>query len=339
LTAVFDEIGRVSGVVLVTVTYGDRLRYLLQLLDRAIGDEGVYRAVVVNNAAVSDLSQLKAELGGRVSVIDLESNTGSANGYAVGIRAALILGAEYLWLMDDDNAPAAGALGVLRHELSRLAVEIGIDRAAVQGFRSSRMKLAGDPTLNFVLPSSFIGFHARQIPQKLSRLVGRRAPGGGTRGRFADVPYAPYGGFLAHRLVFERLGLPRTDLVLYADDWEYTMRLTKMGGRIRLVFDAAIEDLESSWNQEPRKPNIFLQSLVLGSDVQVYYTFRNHAWLNLNRQSASQFVYRVNRFLFLTMLALYAVTLRRGRRLGVILRAVADGERGCLGISPEYPLD
>ena len=338
MTVTFDDAGQKTGVVLVTVTYGERVNYLRQLLDRAIDGEGVYKAVVVNNAAVSDLSQLKAKWGERVSLVDLDLNTGSANGYAIGIHSALVLGAEYIWLMDDDNAPAKGALGALRRELSRLSDEVGTGHAAVLGFRPSRMRAPSDVQRSFAPVSSFVGFHARQIPEKLRHFVWRRPLGCSARDRFVDVPYSPYGGFLAHRHVFQNLGAPRKDLVLYADDWEYTMRLTMRGGRIRLVFDAVIEDLEKSWNSGRRQSNIFFQSLLLGSDFRVYYTFRNHAWLSCNVQCASHFIYRLNKFLFLSLLTFFAIPLRKGRRLRVIRHAVADGERGILGINPKYPL-
>jgi GT2 family glycosyltransferase len=270
--------------------------------------------------------------------VELESNTGSANGYAVGIQTALAWGAEYLWLMDDDNAPAKGTLALLRQELSRLSAEVGVDRAAVSGFRASRMKTPGNLRRNFAPPSNFVGFHASQIPQKLSRFLRPQTAGCAVAGQAIDVPYAPYGGFLAHCQVFRHIGVPKTDLVLYADDWEYTMRLTKNGGRIRLVVSAVIDELEVSWNRERKQANVFLQSLVSGTDVQVYYTFRNHVWLNRNVQCASQFIYRVNKYMFLALLSVFAISLRRGQRLDLIRRAVSDGEQACLGINPNYPL-
>ena len=327
-----------NGLVLVTVTYGDRIRLLSQLLDRALGEEGVPRALVVNNAASSDFSQLKAKWGHRIVIVELPFNTGSARGYAVGIQAALALGAEYLWLMDDDNAPAKGTVRVLIQELGHLSDEIGIARAAVLGFRKSRTKALNDPSKNYPPRSSFVGFHVLQIPQKLlSRLV-RASVGADVTNEIVDVPYSPYGGFLAHRETFKCLGVPRSDLVLYADDWEYTMRLTRCGGKIRLIPRAGIEDLEPSWNHKRKQSNIFVQSLVFGSDFQIYYTFRNHVWLNRNVQCASDILYKVNKFVFLSLLSVFALTLRKGRRLSLIRCAISDGERGSLGINPNYPL-
>ena len=99
--------------ILVTVTYGRRWNYLLQSLQSAFR-EGIDSAVVVNNAsndAISDLCTL--EFGEKVSVISLVSNTGSANGYNVGMKMALDKGAQYILLLDDDNVLELRALHVM----------------------------------------------------------------------------------------------------------------------------------------------------------------------------------------------------------------------------------
>jgi len=327
-----------NGITLVTVTYGDRLKYLTELLDRAFGEERVFQAVVVNNAAISDVSAVKAKWGNRVVIVDLDRNTGSANGYAVGIRTALNLDAEYIWLMDDDNAPAKGTVNILRHELGRLSKEVGIEWAAVVGFRKSRMTALPDLRRNFAPRSNFVGFHVVQVPRKFLKLIGRSSVDHDVNLQMIDVPYSPYGVFLAHREAFERLGVPKSDFVLYADDWEYTMRLTKNGGKIRLVPNAAIDDLEASWTHSRKRSNVFFQSLVFGSDFQVYYTFRNHVWLNRNLQCASVFVYYLNKFVFLFLLSAFALALRKRQRFDVIRRAIFDGEQGSLGVNPNFPL-
>jgi len=327
-----------SRIVLVTVTYGDRVRYLSQLLDRTLGEGCVFQAVIVNNASVSEISQINAKWGDRVVVIDLASNTGSANGYAVGIEAALALGAEYLWLMDDDNAPAKDAVRILCQELARLSDKTGIERAAVLGLRKSRATALSDMQIAYPPSSSFLGFHIAQIPSKIMRRLRPARLNRAIVNSSIDVPYSPYGGFLAHREAFKFLGLPRRDLVLYADDWEYTMRLTKGGGRIRLIPGAHIEDLEASWQHKQKDASIFLKSLALGSDFQIYYGFRNHVWLNRRVQRASHVVYHVNKFVFLLLLSIVAVTLGRRHRFNLIRTAINDGERGALGINANYPL-
>jgi GT2 family glycosyltransferase len=223
-------------------------------------------------------------------------------------------------------------------ELDRLSDEVGIEHAAVLGFRKSRLKATGDLRGNFAPSSSFVGFHVVQIPQKITRRLKLSLSDRGVPDASIDVPYSPYGGLLAHREMFRCLGLPKREFVLYADDWEYTMRLTRKGGKIRLIPGAYIEDMEASWNQNTSNGSIFFRSLALGSDFQVYYTFRNHVWLNRNVQCASEMIYNVNKFVFLALLSLFAVRLRRRERFNLIRSAIADGERGSLGINAKYPL-
>ncbi len=323
---------------LITVTYGDRAKHLSKLLERCLGEEGVSQAIVVNNASISDLSSLKAKWGRRAVFLDMNSNTGSACGYGAGIKAALSLDSDYLWLMDDDNAPAKGAMRILRRELASLTDQIGKEYSAVLGLRCSRVKTEGELQYLFPLRSSFLGFHLAQLPKKLMRRLNPSRFDRDISASPIDIDFAPYGGFFAHREAFMRLGIPRRDMVLYADDWEYTMRLTNNRGRIRLVPEAGIEDLEKAWNRETAAKTIFVQSLVSGADFQIYYAFRNHVWLARRNQCDSEFVYSLNKFAFMSMLSVLAVAFGRLKRLGLIRRAIMDGERGRLGVNTSFPL-
>jgi len=44
----------------------------------------------------------------------------------------------------------------------------------------------------------------------------------------------------------ERVGYPREDLIVYADDREYTARICASGGRLVFVPDSVIEDIDLS---------------------------------------------------------------------------------------------
>ncbi|NVL48122.1 glycosyltransferase, partial [Pseudomonas syringae pv. actinidiae] len=102
---------------LVTLTYGDRFNYLHTLINRSLDSPLISRVIIVSNASVAPLQALCDEWPGQVRVIWLPDNTGSANGYSTGIKAALQEGADYIWLMDDDNSPARNAIEVLHKAL------------------------------------------------------------------------------------------------------------------------------------------------------------------------------------------------------------------------------
>ena len=181
------------------------------------------------------------------------------------LEAALAEGAQYIWMMDDDNGPTAAAVRLLHEELARMADEVGLHRAAVLGFRPSQQEdiARGVPSRFAIQPrSSYFGFHVAQLPYK----VWRRLPWGrpkGTPPRAIDLPFAPYGGMLAHRSLYQAIGVPLRELVLYADDTEYTRRITAKGGRLRLVTDALIMAI---WRRG--KPD----SLLHHSDQDSQYT-------------------------------------------------------------------
>ena len=77
--------------------------------------------------------------------------------------------------------------------------------------------------------------------------------------------------------------MPKKELYLYADDYEYTYRLvTQYGFQITFSDNIEIEDLEKSFHL--KKGNRVLSNRYShSSEVQLYYSVRNNTWLGLNR--------------------------------------------------------
>lgn len=329
-----------SKTTVVTVTYGDRLPYLQQMIERALSFTEISDVLVVSNASLAPVHQLLERWPGQVRLIELQQNTGSANGYAVALEAALAGGADYIWMMDDDNAPTAAAVSILHRELARLTGLLGPDRVAVLGYRATQQAdiAEGVPPRYICQPrSSYFGFHVAQLPYKIwRRLPWIRRPG--KRPASISLPFAPYGGMLAHRSLYQRIGLPLTDLVLYVDDTEYTRRITASGGRLFLFTDAVIDELEQSWNIKARTRNIYETFLLGESDFRAYYAARNQAWFDKNVWAASPRLLRLNRSIFLTLLRLFARLRNTRDRLALIEQAIRDGENGALGMSKTFPL-
>lgn len=329
-----------NATTLVTVTYADRIHYLHELLQRAFDVEKITSAIVVSNASSSALELLEKQWDRRLHVIRLGQNTGSANGYAIGIATALANGAAFIWLMDDDNAPAAGALTTLHHQLANSANIRGSENAAVLGFRPTHQAdIACGVGVERAYPprSSFFGFHYRQLLFKIWRRISPsktpRAPAS-----VVSLPYAPYGGLLASSALFKRIGLPMCELVLYADDTEYTRRITANGGVIELVTAALIEDLEHSWYLQQEQPNNFLRLLQGSSDFRAYYGSRNLAWFEKNIWRSSRTEYAINKAIYLVLLKYFAARCGRHERYHLLLNGIQSGHSDQLGINSRFPL-
>ncbi|WP_081721016.1 glycosyltransferase [Pseudoxanthomonas suwonensis] len=330
-----------ASTTLVTVTYADRIAYLSELLRRAFDCEHVADAVVVSNGSTSDLTVLEHTWGTRLQVIRLDNNTGSANAYGIGIKAALDNGSPYLWLMDDDNAPKAGALSILLQRLEHLSKHHGSTKAAVLGLRPTHQAdVAQGISESRAYPprSSFFGFHYRQIPFKIWRRIARGRGEAHSAPRFVRVPYAPYGGLLAARALFESIGLPMHELVLYADDTEYTHRITSAGGVIELVTEAELEDLEGSWNLKESYPNAFVGWLQGNSDLRAFYAARNQAFFDTNVWMKSKMEYFINEVIYILLLRYFSSRLARGNRYQLLIDAIRQGQRSELGISSDHHL-
>ncbi|HXF08263.1 MAG TPA: glycosyltransferase [Candidatus Acidoferrales bacterium] len=330
------------AVTVVTVTYGERRAYLRQVLD-ALPAQGVGRAVVVDNGArwpVKD--ELAAAYGDFVDVVEMGRNTGSAAGFGAGIRRALETGAEYIWLLDDDNRPAPDCLAALGAAYQDLRGQHPADLLAVLAFRPEHQAdVAAGVPLRYVNPrrNSFRGFHVLDIPYKFWRRTpwGRPRASGGLPAR-VDLGVAPYSGLFFHRAVAERFGLPRADFVLYADDTEFTHRLTAARGRIVLITAAAIEDLESSWNVRQTQGHSFGVLLHQGSDFRAYYSARNQAYFEAHCRTRNDFMFALNRGVYLAVLTVLAFVQGRRRRLWLVRQAERDGRAARLGPNPRFPL-
>jgi hypothetical protein len=277
-----------------------------------------------------------------IDVVEMGGNTGSAKGFATGIQRALDLGAQYIWLLDDDNRPRGGALQKLQEAYAEAQRTTPRDRLAVLAFRPEHQAdVAMGVATHRINPraNSFRGFHVLDIPYK----IWRRTPWGkpSIRGKLPEtvaLHMAPYSGLVFHRDLILSIGLPKTDFVLYGDDNEFTYRIVQKSGRTLLVTTALIDDLESSWNVKTRFSNGFAGNLIGDGDFRAYYATRNGAYVDKTFMKKNRIVFWVNHSIYMRLLFLFSVALGKGERYRLLRDAVNDGLAGRLGMNDRFPL-
>lgn len=332
-------------ICVVTVTYGTRW-YLLREALASAQDEGIQRAVVVDNGAREDIATLAHnEFGAFVDVVTMGRNTGSAGGYKAGMQRALDLGAEYLLLLDDDNKLEAGCLDTLFRTHRACVESVPADHLAVLAYRAHWQT---DVVKN--VPSNgmegnraaFLGFDFQDVPFKFFRRtpLGRQWIARRPMLDRVTVAIAPYSGLFFHRTVPKTHGLPDERFFLYADDSDFSYRLTQANGKIVLATQAKLVDLELSWNMKARFSNT-LDALLMGDgDFRAFYSTRNHAYFEGYRHAnrKEKIIRRINRAVYLTALRLRALMIGRKQRWALLMKAVRDGEAGRLGEHPDYSI-
>ena len=105
--SVLSQESLIHSTCVVTVTYDDRV-HLLEYVLGTVLDMGVGKVVAVDNASTPEstrrLRYLAKHSEGRVEVLHLDKNLGSAGGFKVGLeRAKALIEFEFIWLLDDDN--------------------------------------------------------------------------------------------------------------------------------------------------------------------------------------------------------------------------------------------
>lgn len=126
-------------VCAVIVTYGDRFRLLIQVVNACLR-EGVEKIIVVdNNSALSSLGKLRElkQKERKLQVIYLDENKGSAGGYKIGLQEAYkCKDCEVIWLLDNDDEPQKEFLKLLKKFWNNLYGESKEERVSLLSYRA-----------------------------------------------------------------------------------------------------------------------------------------------------------------------------------------------------------
>ncbi|HEX7126917.1 MAG TPA: glycosyltransferase [Thermodesulfobacteriota bacterium] len=316
----------------VTVTYGDRA-HLVRKAVAAAFDAGAGGIVVVDNGAAppsrAEIDRLAQAWGGRLEVVRLPENRGSAGGFRAGLeRVRDRAECEFIWLLDDDNAPRPDALGRLWHAYGALGADPNHALLSLRPDRKEYLLAATCGVPVAITPNAFLGFHLMDVPSKVRRRLSPARPGrAAIRFPLAAVGYAPYGGFFFHRSWLDRVGLPDERLYLYGDDHDFSLRFVRAGGTIYLCAASEVVDLEPSWHHEPSASRPWVSPAA--DERRVYYAVRNRARLE-KAFTTSRIAYWANACTYLGFLVVVGL-LGEGRarqvlrRVHLVLRALRDG--------------
>lgn len=192
--------GRVAAVV---VTY-NRRALLIQCL-RALFAQTARNmdVVVVDNASTDGTWEDLAPLAeaGRIDYVNTGANLGGAGGFQCGIRRAVEEGYDYVWVMDDDALPEPTALEALLNAAGGLGAFGWLSGKALWTDGSvCRMNVQRDLKLG-----NIEDFSPRLIPSGAATFVSLLIPAA----------------------VVHEVGLPIKEFFIWADDLEYTRRISR----------------------------------------------------------------------------------------------------------------
>jgi len=208
-----SDITRVTTVI---VTY-NRKDLLKRCLDALLRQSYLPETILIMDNASTDGTQsmLKHEYRKetRIRYQNLGRNIGGAGGFHYGALAAVALGAEWVWMMDDDCLP---------------------DRDCLKNLLASAKN-----TRNIYAPI-VLSIEDRKTP-----LWGVKAkPDSGV----LPMAILPFNGFLIHTNSIKKIGPPEKNFFIYGDDAEYNFRARKKGSRTLMVTSSRLyHPFKNNW--------------------------------------------------------------------------------------------
>lgn len=197
------------AVVVVTYNRKDLLRECLKAL--LAQTRFLNEIIVVDNASVDGTDRMISEEFPQITYVRLPENTGAAGGFHEGMKLAYQKGYHWIWVMDDDAKASVTCLEQLLSyaEQADVLVPIKIDLAGRKygmGFWRGRTVAARFERAEEIMPIEMFSFV----------------------------------GPLISRKVVDRIGFPRKDLFMCAEDYEYALRVRASGFRCKGVLNAII---------------------------------------------------------------------------------------------------
>jgi len=293
------------AVVLVTYNRAADLRITLTQLS-TMQDEFDH-LVVINNCStdntVTVLEELKAGFSVPFDTQTLDENRGGAGGFHAGVRFALNLPVDWIWMSDDDAIPQPGCL------------------ATLLSYAKSQNDVYGSTAI--VKDSSNGELCWPAIP--LHENTGKALPMAKQHHELdaiQKVMMLPFLGFMVSRRKALEVGSPNNNYFISGDDVEYGIRMQAAGATLYQVRDSVVK--------HPRIP-IYLVRLLwrrmycLRMDAwRRYFDVRNRIWNARLRTGYPGAIATT-----IAMLLRLAFTLRyeqnRGGQLSAYCRGIRDG--------------
>ena len=192
-----------NEITAIVVTY-NRCEMLDKCLDAIRKQDTKCDTIVIDNASTDETpSVIEKFLGEGMHYVRLESNCGGAGGFCRGLKESYSLGYKYFWLMDDDTIPEVDALSQLISADALLNHEYGfLSSAAIWTDGSMcRMNL-----------QSFKKNHCDNVLLLSHGII--------------EIKKATFVSFFVKREMIEKVGLPIKEFFIWADDVEFSRRIT-----------------------------------------------------------------------------------------------------------------
>lgn len=250
--------------------------------------------LVIDNASTDGTSKALKPLANTKQILyfNTGSNLGGAGGFNYGMRKAVELGYDYVWVMDDDCMP---------HEDTLL------------GFLNADTELDGE--------YGYLSSVCRWIDGSICTMNTQRHPLTKNITDFSPdiqlVTLASFVSLFVPARIIKELGLPIKDFFIWSDDWEFTRRISRkfpcyLVGKSVVTHKSKSNGVGNIALDSEEK--ITRYKLAYRNDVVFY-----------RREGVKGYGYILVRGLYHTLLVLTKAKSKKGERLKTIIQGNLEG--------------
>ena len=189
-----------SEIAAIVVTY-NRKELLLQCIKKLMNQSVKTDILVIDNASTDGTNELQKCDDYDIIYYNTGQNLGGAGGFYFGIKKAVERGYKYIWILDDDTMP--------RYDTLENFMKVDQELNGRYGFLSSKVLWKDDSIC------------AMNIQKRNKWQVLRHFD------KMCNVQYASFVSLFLRTEIVKTVGLPYRDFFIWADDWEYTRRISK----------------------------------------------------------------------------------------------------------------
>lgn len=321
-------------VTVAAVVYGPRWPLMKQVADACMAESQVIQLIITDNGCTDteQMDEYARAHTGRVTVLRQGGNIGFGPAMTKALEHARTTDCDYVFMLDDDSVPEAGAID---HFMNNLRL-FNDDKVILVG---NRIDVPGNKDIFTTRPlqdqmprgTLFEVFSLKKIWNATKLFLGIRAR--------TDYPFLPIvpteafvtGGTLLPIKVVREVPLLDTSFFIYGEDLEYAWRLRRMGYRSYACARPIIRDIDMTFPSygdhiwglfDPKTPT-----------YKVYFRMRNSVVISKRHTLQSKPVLVLNIIGWFIGLAFFGLLKTGPRkvyltRLALIARALSAGYRG-----------
>jgi GT2 family glycosyltransferase len=214
-----------TTIAAVIVTY-NREAKLANVIKHVLAQSRRPDHVIVVDNASTDGTRAMLEpyvVDGLLTVLELAKNTGGAGGFSAGMSRAYEMGADFVWIMDDDCYPNADALEEL-----------------VSGLDTTQQELDFAPSFACSVVTWTDGNICEMNNPGTAWDWGRLLVRGH---QMVLVNHCSFVSVLIPRWAITRFGLPLKEYFIWFDDMEYTLRINRATPGVQVLTSTVVHDL------------------------------------------------------------------------------------------------